>query len=331
MLPLAALVTSCWHEGQKECDSYISFRYTYNIPGGNLYHREVSRVQLLMFDDNGTYQGQIDRSAAEEFFAEDHSITLPPNLSHIKQIVTLGGEHEGAYTMSPSTLVPGSTNINDITLTVKPLIRRSAQSMPAVFHGGRIVSDKIKPTGDISGMPVNVKYLNESHEVEFMKISKVFRLLLKITENDVLIPGSNFDFEIIAPNSVLDMNAEPIDDRLYTHVPYLTKDVENTNYYAAEIWTPRLKSGADQKLVIKEKAAPHGIAFEEDLNDLLYALMIQSEEDGVENFQEFLDRKDKFVIALILKKVEEPGGGSRYLSSKITINGWVVRDDTVDP
>lgn len=331
ILPLAAMIlASCWHEGQKDCDSFLTFTYTYNFPGADHFEQEVSSIDLLLFDGDGLYQNKLTVPAPAKAgaFPAGFTYALPRDLVNVNNIITLGGSYQNAFDLMPTSLVKGQTRLDEIQLVVKEQPTGTG-SMPAVFYGGRLQDDILKPADGTPGTPVVMKYYNEVHTVELMKISKTFRILLKVTENDIPVDGSTFDFEITAPNATLGMNVEPVGNDVYPYYPYLREEVAGTNYTAAEIWTPRLMAGADNTLTITQNIFPFDMVFQEDLNDLLYALMLQAQEESVGDFQEYLDREDTYSMVIILKKTETPGG-ARYLSTRIEINGWLVREDIQD-
>ena len=330
-IAFAFTLTSCWSEGwEEDCDSYATFVYEYNLPDVDMFHKEVSRVDVLIFDNNGIYQNRVTHSATSGMLPQGYELTFPyNNMWNVGRILTLGGDYGKAYELQPANLVAGQTSINDMRLQVKYNASESG-SMPAVFLGGRLEDNKIKENPASPGMDLTLLYSEEVHKVELMKISKTFRIALKVMENGVLVPGSNFNFEITAPNSLFDMNAEPVGTTPCVYVPYV---IENhamaTDYTAVQIWTPRLKYGASQKITIKEKTFPFTVAFEEDLNDLIEVMMLQEFNSLVANIQEYMDRKDVYSLVLILEK-DTTTLRPTYKSVSTRINEWLVRDDIVD-
>ena len=324
--------TSCWDENWAEdCDSYATFIYEYNLPDVDMFHKEVSNVDVLFFDDNGIYQNRVTGSATAGMLPQGYKLTLPYNsMKNVGRILTLGGDYGKAYELQPANLVAGQTSINDMRLQVKYNASTSG-SMPAVFLGGRLENNKIKQLPAVPGMDIKLLYREEVHKVELMKISKTFRIALKVTENGALVPGSNFNFEITAPNSLLDMNAETVGTAPCVYVPYVIENhAASTDYTAVQIWTPRLKYGAAQKITIKENTFPFVVAFEEDLNDLIKVMALQEYNSLVANTQEYMDRKDVYSLVIILEK-DSTGPRSSYKSVAVKINEWLVRDDIVDP
>ena len=335
VFPLVAVaLTSCWNEKWGEdCECYVTFVYEYNLPDVDMFHKEVSKVDVLFFDNNGIYQDRITRSTNSGMLPQGYELTLPYDMQNVGKILTLGGDYGSAYELQPTNLVAGQTNIKDMRLQVKYNAYTSG-SMPSVFMSGRLDNNKIIDIPTNPGMDVNLLYSNEVHKVELMKVSKTFRIALKVTENGVLVPGSNFNFEITAPNSLLDMNAEPVGTTPCVYVPYVTENnAAGTDYTAAQIWTPRLKYGAAQKITIREKTFPFTVAFEEDLNDLIKVMMIQEYSSLIDNTQEYMDRKDVYSMVLVLEreKTTVVGNNYKYISASIKINEWLVRNDIVEP
>ena len=331
MVAIALTFTSCWNEKWGEdCESYVTFVYEYNLPDVDMFHKEVSKVDVLLFDNNGIYQDRITRSANTGMFPQGYELALPYDMKNVGRILTLGGDYGNIYELQPTSLVAGQTNINDMRLQVK-YNALTNNPMPAVFMSGRLENNKIKNLPTNQGTDVNLLYNNEVHKIELMKISKTFRIAIKVTENGVLAPGSNFNFEITAPNSLLDMNAEPVGTTPCVYSPYIIENnAAGTDYTAVQIWTPRLKYGAAQKITIKEKTFPFTVAFEEDLNDLIEVMMLQEYNSSIANTQEYMDRKDVYSMVLVLEK-NTTGAQPSYISVSIKVNEWLVRDDIVGP
>lgn len=308
------LCASCVRDGiDEDCNSYVRFVYDYNLEYVDLFHKQATKMNLYVFDENGVYVTELKEESGA--FAPDYLMPLPESFRGKKFIVVAwSGLYDQSY--DKELLTPGASTLQDMEVRVNNLKTRSGKGtvdreLHPLWHGKHT---EIKPL-----------YNNDITTVSLMKNTNTFRIVMQMLD-DASIDVNDYDFRIISPNGRYNHGNELQNDEETEKVEYTVYHTENDDETGAivELNTLRLMTVKDNRLVITHKSTGKSI-LDIPLNKYLNALRLE-QYSGL-SLQEYLDRSDKYGIVLFFKGMDSEGN---YISVDMQINGWLIREQNVE-
>ena len=307
---LALSLSSCLTEKQEICDSYIKFVYDYTLDGADLFSYQVSNVDLFLFDEAGIFLTRLSATAPGGTFPSGYRMQLPLGLERAKQVIAWAGL---SNQITLGSLQEGVSTVAELTAKIADAYGQEVDQKLHPLWYGELLSSR--------GKGVNIEYLDEEHTVSLMKLSKTFRIVIKITDKDLPVENEILDFKITSRNGSYSHLAEPNSTSIYTYEPYLIEREIRPGCTAVEISTLRLMASAytGSQLTISNNDA----SIVEDLNDALDMLMLSEYAAKTWSFQEYLDRKDKYEFVILVHR----GVSDLFFSGFLTVNEWLVREN----
>lgn len=325
---IAALILSFSIFGLTSCDSIIyddlepcgldvRFIYDYNLKYADAFPHEVKKVDLFIFDERGNFIQNI--TVENDNFPKDYLLHL--DLPQGKyQFLTWAGLYDRSYDFP--RLIPGQSKIEDIKIAIKHQSGVVGKQLDGLWHG--IVSDVT-----VGNTPDQIV------TVPLVKDTNIFRLIMISTDPSAPIDANKYDFEITADNGYYTYKNDIIKNNVIKYTPYYRENLKNTqspatgsvNQAAAvvEMNTGRLMANQENTLIIRDKSSGT-VLLKANLNELIFALKLQKY-SGMP-MQEFLDRKDEYVLTFIFTEGTSPEAD--FISVEIFIEDWLVRDQKVE-
>lgn len=307
------LCTSCIKDGiDEDCNSYIRFVYDYNLEYIDLFHKQATKMNLYVFDENGRYVTELKEESGS--FEQGYLMPLPESMRGQKYIaVAWSGLYDESY--DRTSLKPGVSTLEDLEVSVNNLKTRSVsgsvdRELHSLWHGK---NSEITP-----------QYNNDVTTVSLMKNTKKFRIVMQRLDEGT-IDVNDYDFRIISPNGRYSHENGLLSDETseqITYTAYYTANDLETGAIA-EMNSLRLMTDKNNQLIITHKTTGN-VLLDIPLNKYLNALKLQQYADL--SLQEYLDRCDKYGIILFFKGLDDNGN---YISADIEINGWLLREQEV--
>lgn len=307
------LCTSCIKDGiDEDCNSYIRFVYDYNLEYIDLFHKQATKMNLYVFDENGRYVTELKEESGS--FEQGYLMPLPESMRGQKYIaVAWSGLYDESY--DRTSLKPGVSTLEDLEVSVNNLKTRSVsgsvdRELHSLWHGK---NSEITP-----------QYNNDVTTVSLMKNTKKFRIVMQRLDEGT-IDVNDYDFRIISPNGRYSHENGLLSDETseqITYTAYYTANDPETGAIA-EMNSLRLMTDKNNQLIITHKTTGN-VLLDIPLNKYLNALKLQQHADL--SLQEYLDRCDKYGIILFFKGLDDNGN---YISADIEINGWLLREQEV--
>lgn len=309
-LALVLLFVSCVKNDEAEvCESYVSFVYNYNMAYTDLFHREVSRVELYLFDRNGVYAGRLKDQASSGTFPAGYKMQLPRGLETGTQFVAWAGDYAGQCNLSE--LTPGVSKLADLRLKIKGYEGNEFNGeFDPVWHGSIV-----EPTRSIA-------YQNETTVVSLTKNTNNIRILLLPSTSDFTVDVSDFAFRLTTVNGEYDYLNSVSGDQEWHYTPFLAQNDPETGGVVVEISTMRLLEDRENRLTIKYTPEDETI-LDEDFTNFLRT--VRDKGYPAMGLQEYMDRESDFKMIVYLSEPEDPEDNA-YVSGDITINDWYVRE-----
>lgn len=292
-------------EDRKGCptDSYIHFKYDYNIKFADAFEREVSDITLYIYDDQGEF---LDTRRAPRQELLEAAGKWPLNLQKgTYQVIAVGTEPEGTF---EETRFSKADNFRDEFNIV-------------LQHTNQIVNQLLTPLFYGKIEQVTVGNAGEVTPMSLVKNTKRIRVVLQQTTGAVIL-ASDFKFEIIDDNGVLDSRNNIVAGNTRVYQPYVSGEgvIEGTptvSYVYAEISTNRLVTESKARLKVMRTIDEKQII---DIPLIDFMLMNELEGNkGLMTDQEYLDRQDAYKMTFFLT------GQLNWMDAQIIINGWVIR------
>ena len=307
------LCTSCIREdSNRDCGAYVRFVYDYNLEYIDLFHKQATRMNLYVFDENGIYVSELkDESGA---FEQGYLMPLPDSFSGKKYtFVAWSGLYGESYDKSP--LTPGVSTLHDLEVSISQLQTRSS---------GGVVSRELHPLWHGKLDEVTPKFNNSVTTVSLLKNTNTFRVLMQMLD-DSPVNVDNYDFRILSANGRCNHANELLGDEQADRVEYAAYHTANDPETGAiaELNTLRLMCEKENRLVITQKTGGK-VILDIPLNKYLNALRLEQYSDLP--LQEYLDRADKHNIILLFKGMDADGN---FISVDIQINGWMAREQDI--
>lgn len=304
----ALLLVSCIKDGETPCGSFIRFEYDYNIKNVDMFYAQASRVDLFMFDGDGRYIGVVSETSAGATFDKDYRIELPEGLDRNTQFLAWSGLYPEDY--NHTSLTVGQSTMQDLHVALKAAAgAESDKSLMPLWYG--LLTD------------TELTYTNEVHTISMVKDTNHIRIVLSFEEG-MNADVDDFTFTFSAKNNSYDHLNEVADDITRVYAPfYAENDTEGNDMAAvAEFSTLRLMEANDNRLVVMHEGQADPV-IDVNLNRYIRALKLAQYQQY--SLQEYMDREDEYKIIIFLNSQ-----GGNYMSASITINGWVIREQSVD-
>ena len=309
-----ALLSSCMNDDMDECFVEFKFIYDYNILEADAIAKQVDKVTLLLYDENQNLAYSFTKN-----YIPNSPITMTFDGIKIGKYEAIavaqstklkGIENNFIY---PSIQV-GNTKYNDLKF-VLPNEKMSSELNN--FLLGSVSEIKITP--------------NNTYVLPLKKVTNKIRVVLLDKSDEVLDPAKyNFDLYETVGNNVISYQYQVLQGKLTQYQPYYVKKIETDKIdnggindfpwaVAAEFSVSKLIADHPTNLIIKS-------ADEEIINVNVLSLIklgMLVEYDNKWPYQEYLDRKDAFVLSFFID-------GKTWLSTKIIVNGWVISNNHVE-
>lgn len=310
---MALLLTSCIKDGAEICESYIRFVYDYNMEYEDLFHRQASKINLYLFDQNGLFIRELkDDAGTDGTFPRGYKMPLPNGLEGATQFVAWSGLSNEYYQIP--TLIPGHSTIEDLKISLNEQADNiHDEELPHLWHSQRVGSSA-----------PDINYTNDTITMSLVKNTNSIRIVLQALDDDLTVDVENFDIKLQSVNGSYDHLNNTVDRNTWTYLPHVRKNDEGTGAAVVELSTLRLLADRENRLTVSYKPA-NDMVLDIDLNKYLNALRLEKYKDMP--LQEYLDRESEYGIIIFLTKTggSQPNTGS-WLSAAIQINEWYVRD-----
>ena len=320
-------LSSCFKEKTESCESYVKFRYDYNLLKADAFHTQATSVDLYLFDSEGVLVRKSTEQVPEGLEDNTFLVKLPRDLKTVTQMVAWAGANSDLYTIPAMTV--GTSTIQDLKVAINATAGSEVKNnYPNLLWG------YVKIEGGI-------KYKDEITVIPMRKNTNTFRIALRAHNYDFDMDVDNFSFRIIATDGSYDYLNKGYDDKEWSYVPFYTatETVSGVDLAVVEISMQRLITDKDIKLEIKYKPTGESIFVDEEALDLYhkdanakdqgYLKLYQGMAYKSYELQEYLDREDYYPILILLER-KTVGGNFHYLSTQISINEWVIRLQEVD-
>lgn len=323
LLAAAALsLPSCdrLHEDLEPCVTGIRLRFvdTENMDESNRFYKQVHCLNLFVYDAQGNFLES--RSALREEI-EDENWRMDLNLpaGQYKLLAYGGMDCEDAsfsFTSNPAT-----TLMQDLMVRLDPQFASPSNDIPLhyLFYGDL---DFVVPEAGI-----DTSY--EEAKLEMMKDTNDIRIILA-NENGLPTDASDFDFNIICDNSLMNYQNNIVPTSPTTYWPWasgnsevgLTENGSPATVAWAEISTARFVLHNPTTLLITRKSDGSEVVRLPLLNILM---LYKSERPQYRTWtaQQFLDRESRWNLTFFLT------ADGRWLETKIVVNDWIVRINNI--
>ena len=279
-----------------ECRLYVRFRYDYNMEFSDAFASQVNRVDLFVFDKDGTFV--IKKSEQGETLGGSYRMPLPLPAGEYR-IAAWAGMSADFEMPEP---VAGKTTLEELTVRMKreeSLVHNKALN-PLWYGGVQAVS--------FTGRQ------EQTETVSLIKDTNKFRFILQKSG-----PGEELDindclFEIRADNGYYDWNNDLLDDDMISYRPYYLEKVEDVGI-VVEMNTMRLLEHKKVYLTLTRKSDGKELM----RIDLIPYLLLTKMEGHNIPAQEYLDRQSEYAIVFFYNPEL-----LNFLSTKIVINGWTI-------
>lgn len=320
---LVVLLTSCIRDGLDECPpgssgKRIQFVYDYNMSYEDLFHRQVSRVDLYLFDENGIYISKlVDEGPNGGTFPRGYTMVWPEELNNAVQLVAFPGLHNGDGEVYVTDMIKGQSRMDDLYVRLKErndnLVNRPLNNL---WHGRTQVSDASSV---------------DTVTISLLKNTNRIRIVLQSLLPDFEIDVNEFDFSLETINGAYDAYNTPADNAVWRYEPCYKENDRNEAGAVAEIHTLRLMADRENTLTIRHTETDTELV-SLNLNRYINALKLQDYQSM--GLQEYMDREDEYKLIIFLTK--EPGPGepepnpdAMWVAAQIYMQPWENRDQDI--
>lgn len=321
-VPAMAGLTSCgvFDESLDPCPQGVELRfvYDYNMEFANAFPSQVDCVTLLIYDANGKYVAS--RTETSSVLAdEDYRMTLDLDAGKYSFIAYGGMACPEADFKFVETPAPGSDYASlMVELDPKYVNAPTGTDLHPLFYGflDVTVPEAGPDTDYVSGT------------IHLMKDTNNLRIILQ-QANGQPLDDKDFEFYVTADNTLMNWDNSLIPTSTTTFNPWTRGtihqdlyDGEGTaagssiNSVYAEFSFGRLVDGNNPRLIIRRAGYDFTIL---DIPLIPYLLLLKSEHYSSMGPQEFLDRESRWSMLFFLDS------NYTWLTTRIEINGWVVR------
>ena len=311
-------LSGCINDEAANCTTQFQLIFDYNILESNAINKQVDRVQLYLFNENKELTYLLEQEVNPD---EKSCILYAENVLPGKYYAVGIGQSYRVEGKGHNFIVP---NLTFETARLENLNAR----LP--IEEGNTSSKEINNflIGD-AGL-IHVDYSN-SNLVHLKKVTNKIRIVL--LDKDV---QTNKEYELSLHeqegNGWINYNFLSLPDKPITYYPYLHQyqelnhtdtggDSSYSKAFVAAFSSSKLIATHPTILDIKEKNSQTVIA-QVNILELLELGMIAEYSDKWE-FQEYLDRRDDFVVSLFVEN-------DTWLHAQVIINGWIISTDDID-
>lgn len=320
---LMFLLTACFRDGLEECPpdseyySYIKFVYDYNMAFEDLFHRQVPKVDVYLFDSDGIFmQKLVDQAPEGKTFSKTYVMGLPEKYKDVAQFVVFAGQYDDQTRVTE--MRPGESNLDDLQVSLS--VTRSAAlntvdySLEPLWYGSL----------DLPQTRTTIER-NDTTIIPLVKNTNTIRIALQSLEDDVDLDVNDFSFSFKAINQTYNAYNLTTGTDYWNYTPHFTDNNTDANgtIAVAELHTMRLFSEKDNRLNITNKTDNSTLL---DINLNTYINAIKFQQYNTMPLQEYMDREDEYGIILFIKKESVSG---RWIVGRITLNSWIVRNEIV--
>ena len=328
-LGLIIFLSACIRDGQDPCPpvdpseyySYIRFVYDYNMAFEDLFHRQVSNIDLYLFDEDGIYIGRLTDEAEQGMtFPKGYILGLPEMYKEACQFVAFPGVNSEHALIS--SLTPYSSTIDELELKLHGNGSNSSTSNTI----SNALETSLSPLwhGCIAQIPTRVGR-NDTTIISLTKNTNKLRIALQSMDESVKFDINEFSFCLEAANNRYDAYNNTTGSDFWQYLPFLKENNEGETVGVAELHTMRLMAGQQNRLTIRHLPTATTV-LTINLNTYLEALKMQ--EYTRMELQEYMDREDQYKLLVFLtpSPVDPTGTEMKWLATQISINDWVCRD-----
>lgn len=305
-----AFFTSCLKQDDAICHSYVRFEYDYNLSYVDLFYMQASKVDLFMFDRNDIYIGVISQASSGATFDRNYRMQLPEGLDSDTKFIAWSGLYPESFRRGD--MQQGVSTMDDLIVALNAAVGvQSDKDLHGLWYGTLENAE--------------IRYINEVNTINMVKNTNNIRIVLQSLEGNLDVNVDDFDFTFTARNNSYDKDNAVADNVSRVYVPFYAQNDAATDAAVIEISTLRLMQANDNRLLITYDGQVEPI-LDINLNNYINALKLAKY--GSMPLQEFMDREDEYKIIIFLS---DGGGVRHFISSKITINEWIVRDQDDAP
>lgn len=324
------------YDEEGDCTVYyrLKFRYDKNLKWADAFANEVSSVHLYAFDPSGVLVWQREE-VVEPSMAENYTMLLDLPAGDYQLLAWCGlrndGEHEESFSVPEART--GETRIEQLQCALNRKHDETGASysnerLYRLFHGTLDVS---LPTNDDGG--------SYDYTMRLTKNTNHIRVILQhLSGEDVDV--NQFSFQIEDENGLMAYDNKLMEDENIIYRPWdmqngeaeLGKDTRaiiytKTKGAIVDLTVGRMMETHRKKmlLTITNKKEGKKVA---SIPVIYYALLgkeyYEEEYRHKMTDQDFLDREDDYVLTFFLDE------NNQWVSSKILIHSWVVKDYNVE-
>lgn len=297
LLLLALFSCTSIDDTLSECQLYVRFRYDYNMEFSDAFAAQVNRVDVFVFDKDGTFIRKISEQG-ESLGSGSYSMPLQLPVGEYR-IATWAGMSDD---FEMPELVAGKSTLEDLTVRMK--------REESLIH-----NKALKPLwyGEVKTINFTGKQ-EQAETVRLIKDTNKFRFILQKSGPGEDLDMNDCQFEIRADNGYYDWNNDLLNDDLISYQPYHLEKVEDVGI-VVEMNTMRLLEYKKVYLMLTRKSDGKELM---KIDLIPYLLLTKMEGHNIPA-QEYLDRQSEYAIVFFYNPEL-----LNFLSSKIVINGWTI-------
>lgn len=319
-LSMMLLFSSCVRDGLEECppvggESYLRFVYDYNMAFEDLFHKQVAKMDVFLFDEKGTFIYRMsDECATGKTFPREYVMQIPEEANAATRFVAWPGLHN--ETRFATSMTPGISTMNDLQVQLKRYNNNLLkEKMRPLWHGtAPRASASLDAEGNLLG--------NDTTTISLLKNTNTVRIVLQLLDNTPEIDIREFEFTLEAANSAYDCHNNIYAEDRWKFQPYLAYNEDKT-CGVVELNTLRLMADRDNRLLVTHTPSKETI-LDIDLNKYINALKVQ-DYSGMP-LQEYMDREDEYKVIIFLRRGGDAPGKEGWVVAEVRMNPWINRD-----
>ena len=297
------MLNGCIYENLDDCKAYsIHFVYDYNLKYTDLFSEEVTKMNLYVFDENGSFVEEFQGSKTALSGVYSMEVPLP---SGQYTFISWSGVYPDAYTVEGGDAGKGG-NLDDLTLRLTELAAgETNQNLPNLFYGRLTSTIEINKTGTIN-------------LIKNTKAVTITMLPLDDTRTRAALYNENYKIWVESADGLYDNNNNPLGG-IIKHRTYFGENSSDGGF-SVKLNTLRLMADNTNTLVIETSYNEPLLRL--DFNKIVDELRMKSHNNL--SLQEYLDRQDEYNIV-----IDGITDDDMFSSISITVNGWLIRSQNV--
>jgi len=277
----------------------------------DLFHRQVSNIELYLFDEDGIYINKLtDQCLDQTTFPKGYIMGLPEMYKDACQFVAFPGMCNEHTLKTPMT--PYQSTIHDLQLQLQE-------------RENNIIDTSLQPLwhGSIAQAPARTRVSkNDTTTLSLTKNTNKIRIVLQSTVGTQTFDINEFSFCLDAANNACDAYNSCTGEDLWHYYPFYRENTESGIGGVVELHTMRLYAEKKNQLTIMHVPTATTL-LSIDLNTYLEALKLQ--EYTRLSLQEYMDREDEYKMLIFMTPAPD-GSEKKWVAGQISINDWVCRD-----